>query len=373
MTFYTMTHLFLPKVTKIGREYFCSCPAHDDEQPSLHISEGRNGRILLHCFAGCSCEQVCNAWGISLSDLYPENPMPDTRPAISLRGQSTAKKRKTKIVKATNQQEVARYQYYDHNGNLVAVKHRYQYTMPDGSQQKLFAWQSSSTGKWNKPEGLTLYNSQHICETDNIIVCEGEKCCDYLTDQGSSLWESPSWWPVCTPNSGADNFAKYASLLQGKNIAILPDNDRTGHIYALHAAQALHNIARVKLVDLRLIWPTMPLKADIADYIELHSGDDSELYRLIADTPLWTPAQQLVPLPCEAPSKIKVGRPGKKEELKAKMLLAIKQAPGQKISSQELQRIFVPDCVKIATYKAARAELVKSGAIKFSGRSLVIS
>lgn len=373
MTFYTMTHLFLPQVTRIGREYFCNCPAHDDAQPSLHISEGRNGRILLHCFGGCSCEQVCNAWGITLADLYPENPMPDTRPTISPRGQSTAKKRKTKIIKATDQKEVAQYQYYDYNGNPVAVKHRYNYTMPDGSQQKLFAWQSTKTGKWCKPEGLTLYNAQHLCETDNIIVCEGEKCCDYLTDQGSSLWESPSWWPVCTPNSGADNFAKYASLLQGKNVAILPDNDRTGHLYALHAAQALQSIARVRLVDLRLIWPSMPLKADIADYIELHNGDDGEVYRLIADTPQWTPEQQLEPLPCETIPKIKVGRPGKKGELKEKMLETIKQAPGQKITSQELQQIFVPDHVKIATFKAARAELVKSGAIKFSGRSLVLS
>ena len=116
----------------------------------------------------------------------------------------------------------------------------------------------------------------------------------------------------------------------------------------------------------------MPLKADIADYIELQSGDDSELYRLIADTPLWTPAQQLEPLPCEIPSKIKVGRPGKKEALKAKMIEAIKQAPGLKLLGKELQQIFVPDHVQIATFKAARAELVKSGAIKFSGRSLIL-
>jgi hypothetical protein len=29
------------------------CPAHDDHNPSLSITEDRDGRVLLHCFAGC--------------------------------------------------------------------------------------------------------------------------------------------------------------------------------------------------------------------------------------------------------------------------------------------------------------------------------
>jgi hypothetical protein len=35
------------------RTGMCCCPAHDDENPSLHISEGSNGKVLFHCFAGC--------------------------------------------------------------------------------------------------------------------------------------------------------------------------------------------------------------------------------------------------------------------------------------------------------------------------------
>ncbi len=33
------------------------CPAHDDRRPSLSISE-RDGKLLVHCFAGCSQEAV---------------------------------------------------------------------------------------------------------------------------------------------------------------------------------------------------------------------------------------------------------------------------------------------------------------------------
>ena len=38
----------------------CRCPAHDDRTPSLSVSLGRHA-ILLHCFAGCSNEEVIAA------------------------------------------------------------------------------------------------------------------------------------------------------------------------------------------------------------------------------------------------------------------------------------------------------------------------
>src|SRR5262249_32479175 len=30
------------------------CPAHDDRNPSLSIGEGKDGQVLVNCFAGCS-------------------------------------------------------------------------------------------------------------------------------------------------------------------------------------------------------------------------------------------------------------------------------------------------------------------------------
>jgi hypothetical protein len=38
------------------------CPAHSDSQPSLSISEGSNGRVLLHCFARCDYHAIVNAF-----------------------------------------------------------------------------------------------------------------------------------------------------------------------------------------------------------------------------------------------------------------------------------------------------------------------
>ena len=47
------------------------CPSHDDHNPSLSISEGDDGRILLHCWAGCRTADVLAALGMSWRDLFP--------------------------------------------------------------------------------------------------------------------------------------------------------------------------------------------------------------------------------------------------------------------------------------------------------------
>ena len=39
------------------------CPAHDDHTPSLSICEGSDGRVLLHCFAGCCYQAIIAAFG----------------------------------------------------------------------------------------------------------------------------------------------------------------------------------------------------------------------------------------------------------------------------------------------------------------------
>ena len=47
------------------------CPAHEDHSPSLSITLGDDGRVLLKCFAGCSFEEICRAAGINPAELRP--------------------------------------------------------------------------------------------------------------------------------------------------------------------------------------------------------------------------------------------------------------------------------------------------------------
>lgn len=61
-----------PRKTGPGR-YTARCPAHDDREPSFTIRETEDGRILLHCFTGCSTSEILAALGLKISDLFPNS------------------------------------------------------------------------------------------------------------------------------------------------------------------------------------------------------------------------------------------------------------------------------------------------------------
>lgn len=70
----------LSKVKKTSKGYQAKCPAHDDQSPSLSIREGDDGRVLLHCHAGCTASAVVASIGLNLSDLYPRTNTPRRPP-----------------------------------------------------------------------------------------------------------------------------------------------------------------------------------------------------------------------------------------------------------------------------------------------------
>jgi hypothetical protein len=43
----------LDKVTRTTRGWKACCPAHDDNEPSLDLEDGKNGQPLIVCRAGC--------------------------------------------------------------------------------------------------------------------------------------------------------------------------------------------------------------------------------------------------------------------------------------------------------------------------------
>lgn len=61
----------LDGVKPIGRsEWVARCPAHDDKHPSLAVRQTDDGRLLLHCFAGCAAHDVMAAIGLHVGDLF---------------------------------------------------------------------------------------------------------------------------------------------------------------------------------------------------------------------------------------------------------------------------------------------------------------
>ncbi len=57
-----------------GTQYSALCPAHGDNSPSLSVSEGDDGRILVYCHCGCTLEEIVEAMGLTPADLFPGGP-----------------------------------------------------------------------------------------------------------------------------------------------------------------------------------------------------------------------------------------------------------------------------------------------------------
>lgn len=78
----------LEKVRQTGLDSWAArCPAHVDRTASLSIRE-TEGKVLVHCFAGCSVHDVVGAVGLQLQDLFPPRestgkPLRQTFPAMS--------------------------------------------------------------------------------------------------------------------------------------------------------------------------------------------------------------------------------------------------------------------------------------------------
>lgn len=59
------------------------CPAHKDRRDSLSIGVGRDFRVIVNDFAGCSVTSILKAMNLRLRDLFSsEPPSPEQRRAI---------------------------------------------------------------------------------------------------------------------------------------------------------------------------------------------------------------------------------------------------------------------------------------------------
>lgn len=71
----------LQKARPTGRgTWIACCPAHEDKNPSMTIRECDDGRVLLHCFAGCAVAEILGAVGLEFDALFPPKPIEHAKP-----------------------------------------------------------------------------------------------------------------------------------------------------------------------------------------------------------------------------------------------------------------------------------------------------
>jgi putative DNA primase/helicase len=236
-----------------GDGYAARCPAHEDREPSLSLTEGDNGRVLLHCHAGCPFEEIIAALGLKAQDVT---------------GQHVPTNRET------------RYEIRSTIGVLIATHVRLE--RPDG---KKFHWECNGKPGLHglSSKSLPLYGSETIRTTTGMVVLvEGEKAADALRRRGIMAVAT-----VCgaatVPNP------EVFACLQGRVVVLWPDRDNAGRLHMTHVGERLVGVAATVRV---FEWDGAPEHGDAYDYFA--SGESVEALRDgLADAPPiaeWTPA-----------------------------------------------------------------------------------
>lgn len=202
-----------------GSGWTALCPAHPDKNPSLSISEGNHGGVLLLCRAGCDTSAVVAAGGMTFADLAP----PETA------------KPKPRVV--------ARYTYTDENGTPIRQVERWE-PGRDG-KAKSFSQSRYEGGEWVpgvKGVRNVLYRLPEVIaavtEGVTVLVCEGEKDADAGVAAG---------FCATTNVSGAPNWhlvAEHArEVLAGAHVVVVADKDTAGYKRAWEVTTGLADVA----------------------------------------------------------------------------------------------------------------------------------
>ena len=277
------------KQTRDG-EWLARCPAHDDKRASLHITE-KGGKLLVHCFAGCTFEAILKAAAFAKGGgCRTAVPVVDSDEHESVLDideiRRMFKMRFPGNIVAVDHSErriVAMYEDTDEKGELLYQAVRFH---PKGFRQR----RPDGTDGWIwNLQGVTpvLYRLPEVLKAKLVYIVEGEKDVATLESLGRTA----------TTNSGgaASKWRpEFSAALSGKHIVIIPDNDEPGRKHADAVARSVHDAgaAWVKVV-------TLPTGKDVTDWME-SGGTKERLYELVKATAHYHPSAITI---SEAPAK----------------------------------------------------------------------
>jgi hypothetical protein len=247
-----------------GNGFRCLCPAHDDRNPSLSITE-KNGKVVFVCRAGCLQEAVLDKL-IELGLWSAKTGGPNRRP--------------------TNARSLCYYDYRDEAGQVLFRVRR-------TPEKQFLQFRPDGNGGWIPGiDGVrrVLYRLSELIATplDQVIyIVEGEKDAVNLNRAFGVATTCNPGGAAALKRDGAPGTPKWRSeynqYFRGRTVVILPDNDDAGRAHAAGVARNLASVAAsVHILDL----PGLPPKGDVSDWLD-GGGSLSDLETLVGVAPIF--------------------------------------------------------------------------------------
>jgi Protein of unknown function (DUF3987) len=259
-----------------GDEYRAKCPSHQGESnDSLAVREDDDGKVLLHCHTGCDFEEIVDALGLDMSDLFSKNgqasgagkpvgpPPKEDRVAGTLSVEDLPGDSSEYMV--FEKEDGTPYYIQRHKGAVYRVV---------GFDEDGDPILAAGLGDIEPILfGLPILR-EAIATGKPVIHTEG--CKDALTTQrqlgmaGVTSGSCTSWK------------SEFVQDYEGaEEVWIVPDNDDEGRAYAQQIAQDLAGVVpTIKIVDL----PGLPEKGDLTDWMDAGHTKE-ELLELVATAP----------------------------------------------------------------------------------------
>ena len=281
-----------------------SCPAHRDDTPSLALSDGDDGRVLVYCHAGCSQANVIAAldrlglWpngerpeggihGSAKTEKQPIIPVPADAPPMSFRHPKYGKPSQV-------------WPYHLGGGELAGYIARFDF-VKDGKPKKDYLpityceFGNGSRGWRSKgiPTPRPLYRLPELLARPDapILITEGEKA----RDAAQKLFPG---YVVTSPMHGAKSPAKSDwTPVRNRSLTVWPDHDQPGADFA-RAVAKLTNGAGASPVAIVAVPAEFPEGWDFAD--DPPDGwTVDRLHELLEAAPAWQHESEPTERPAE--------------------------------------------------------------------------
>jgi len=232
-----------------GGTWQAKCPAHADKNPSLSLSTGKDGTVLVKCFAGCSTEAVMQAINLPMTALFPDkkgggggrdphDSDATVQPGLSLKEYSEAKGLPIRFLMGLGLKDAKTYSppaveipYLSVDGRDVATRYRIGLV---GDAK--FRWKKGS-----KPYPYGLNRLSVARKGKRLIIVEGES-------DAQTLWFHE--YPALGLPGASTWKDEYSNLLEGIDtiyVVIEPDSGGEALLDSLSKSPLVGRILIVEL------------------------------------------------------------------------------------------------------------------------------